>query len=65
MQWNTIRSESIQGTSLVVHWLRLGTSTAGSSGSIPGQGTKIMHAVRPKIKVFKTEKMRTYLKDTG
>ena len=28
-------------TSLVVQWLRLYTSTAGSMGSIPDQGTKI------------------------
>ena len=31
-------------TSLVVQWLRLGTSTAGGTGSIPGRGTKIPHA---------------------
>ena len=29
------------GTSLVVQWLRLHTSTAGGTGSIPGLGTKI------------------------
>ena len=29
------------GTSLVVPWLRLCTSTAGDTGSIPRQGTKI------------------------
>ena len=28
------------GTSLVVQWLRLCASTAGGTGSIPGQGTK-------------------------
>ena len=28
-------------TSLAVQWLRLPTSTAGDTGSIPGQGTKI------------------------
>ena len=32
------------GTSLVVRWLRLHVSNAGSAGSIPGQGTKIPHA---------------------
>ena len=38
--------------SLAVQWLRLCTSTAGAIGSIPGQGTKIPHAVqrRPKKK---------------
>ena len=29
------------GISLVVQWLRLCGSTAGGTGSIPGQGTKI------------------------
>ena len=33
-----------QGTSLVVQWLRLHGSIAGSGGSIPGQGAKIPHA---------------------
>ena len=33
------------GTSLVVQWLRLHASTAGGGGSIPGQGTKIPHAL--------------------
>ena len=31
---------------MAVQWLRLCTSTAGSTGSIPGQGTKILHAAR-------------------
>ena len=30
-------------TSLVVHWLRLFSSTAGGKDSIPGWGTKIPH----------------------
>ena len=34
------------GTSLAGQWLRLCTSTAGGTDSIPGQGTKILHAVR-------------------
>ena len=33
------------GTSLVVQWLGLRASTAGGTGSIPGQGTKIPQAV--------------------
>ena len=33
------------GTSLVVQWLRLCASYAGGLGSVPGQGTKISHAV--------------------
>ena len=32
------------GTSLAIQWLRLCASTAGSEGSIPGRGTKILHA---------------------
>ena len=30
----------------MVQWLRLHASTAGGMGSIPGQGTKIPHALR-------------------
>ena len=33
------------GTSLVVQWLRLCASAAGGKGLIPGQGTKIPHAI--------------------
>ena len=33
------------GTSLVVRWLRSCASMAGSTGSIPGQGTKVTHAM--------------------
>ena len=32
------------GTSLVVQWLELCTSTAGGTGLIPGWGTKIPHS---------------------
>jgi len=32
-------------TSLVVQWLRLHASTSGSADSIPGQGTKSLHAM--------------------
>ena len=40
------------GTSLMVQWLRLQTSTAGGMDSIPGQGIKIPHAcaVQPQKK---------------
>ena len=34
------------GTFLVVQWLRLHAPTLGGVGSIPGQGTKILHAVQ-------------------
>ena len=30
---------------MVVQWLRLCTPNAGCKGSIPGQGTKILHAM--------------------
>ena len=39
-----------QGASLVVQWLRLHTATAGGTGSIPGQGTKILHVTQQKKK---------------
>ena len=34
------------GAFLVVEWLKLHASTAGGSGSIPGQGTKIPYAAQ-------------------
>jgi len=36
-----------QGTSLAVHWLRLQAFNAEVLGSIPGWGTKILHATQP------------------
>ena len=33
-----------QGTSLVVCWLKLCLLNAGGTGSIPGRGTKVLHA---------------------
>ena len=44
------------GTSLVVQWLRLCTSTAGGMGSIPGRGTKIPHATWHGLKKKKERK---------
>ena len=38
------KKKMVLRTSLAVQWLRLRTSTAGGTGSIPGQGTKIPHA---------------------
>ena len=37
---------SLDGTSLVVQWLRLCTSTAGGEGSNPGCGTNIPGAAQ-------------------
>ena len=34
-----------RGTFLAVQWLRLHTFNAASTGSVPGWGTKIQHAV--------------------
>ena len=34
------------GNSLAGQWLRLHTSTAGGTGLIPGQGTKVPHGVQ-------------------
>ena len=34
------------GLPVVVQWLRLHASNAGAAGSIPGQGTRILHAVQ-------------------
>ena len=36
----------VDGTSLVIQWLRLYASTAGGMGLIPGWGTKIPHAMQ-------------------
>ena len=36
--------KSLEGTSLVVQWLRLRASAMMGTGSIPGWGTKIPHA---------------------
>ena len=41
-----IKKRGLGGTSLEVQWLRLSTSNAGDSGSIPGRGTRIPHAVQ-------------------
>ena len=42
-----LESYFIEGTSLAVQWLRLHTFTAGGMGSIPNQGTKILHSAQP------------------
>ena len=43
-------------TSLAVQWLRFCASIEVSMGSIPGQGTKIPHAMWPKKKKSNTIK---------
>ena len=42
---NTLKGTH-RGTSLAVQWLRFCASTAGGTGSIPGQGTEIPHATQ-------------------
>ena len=44
------------GTSLVVQWLRLHAVNAEGVGSIPGQGTKIPHAMARDQKIKKKKK---------
>ena len=44
--------KTLGGTSQAVQWLRLHTSTAGGTGSVPGQGTKILHPVPGGQKIF-------------
>ena len=36
----------LSGNSLAIQWLRLHTSAAGGTGSIPVQGPKILHATQ-------------------
>ena len=47
-----------RGTSLVIQWLRLCASTAGGAGSIPGQGTDILHAAWCGQKFFRIKKKK-------
>ena len=41
-----LEDRRVVGTSLVAQWLRLCASTVGGMGSIPGGGTKILHAAQ-------------------
>ena len=50
-----LEKEDRKGTSLVVQWLRLSTSTAEGEGSNPGWGTRILHAVCGTAKKTKTK----------
>ena len=51
-----VQKKQSRGTSLGVQCLRLWASTAGGKGSIPGQGTKIPHAVQGGAKKKKNRK---------
>ena len=51
-----ITTEFLQGNSLAIQWLGLGSYAAMGPESIPGQGTKLQQAVEPsqnqKKKIF-------------
>ena len=51
----------MEGTSLVVQWLRLCASNSGGTGSIPGQGTKSPHAAWHGQKKKKKKKLKIEL----
>ena len=51
-----IKKKLLSGTPLVVQWLTLHTADAGATGSVPGQGTKIPHAVQRGQKIEKKKK---------
>ena len=42
-----VKKKGQGGTSLVVRWLRIYLAMWGDTGSIPGWGTKISHALEP------------------
>ena len=42
------KEREVKGTYLEVQWFKHHSSTAGGEGSIPGKGTKILHAEWPK-----------------
>ena len=46
------------GTSMAVQWLRLHASRAGGAGSIPGWGSRILHAVQCSQNVIKKKKKK-------
>ena len=50
--WIPVIRSLTTGTSLAIQWLRLCTSTGGM-GSIPGQGTKILHILQGSQKIVK------------
>ena len=59
-----VKEENL-GNFLVVQWLGPRTSTAGGTGSIPGQGTKIPQAVQPKKKKKRKKEKNLKLSSFG
>ena len=51
-----IKKQLLSGTPWVVQWLTLHAANAGSTDSVPGQGTKIPHAVQRGQKIEKKKK---------
>ena len=59
---HVVHFKSIQlGNSLVVQWLGLSTSTAGTPGSIPGRGTKIPKAAQRGMHACVHTDIRAYI----
>ena len=61
-----LKEKDFLGTSLVVQGLRLCTSNVGGTGSVPGRGTKIPHAMwhsQKKIKTKQTNKTKIFRLD--
>lgn len=38
----------------MVHWIRLGARGAGGPGSVPGVGTKVLHAATTELRALET-----------
>ena len=53
------------GTTLAIHGLRLCTSNAGAIGMIPGQRTKMLHAMRYGKKKKKKKLLQIYANNIG
>ena len=64
LNFNELKLNKIDGTFLVVLWLRLHLPVQGMGGSIPGQGAKILHASWVKKQNIKPEQYcNTFNKD--
>ena len=58
------RNREMDGTSLVVQWLRFCASNAGGLGSIPGWGSKTPHEAKKKKKKHSKMEMSKDVQDT-
>ena len=50
--------KQIPGLPLLAYWLKLCAANAGGTGSIPGQGTKIPHALQCSQKIEKKKRKK-------